>query len=98
MALSEALRKMKRWRYRKALWSACQDACGNTSGMYANKVNPINGLRVIRAFERVNGFPFDPFNSTHRSLTYNNRALCVLRTLRLGFGSICRDMRAGAQR
>jgi hypothetical protein len=59
----------RRWRRRRAMWSAIQEAAGNecSTWPWANKIHPINGLRAIRDFERINGIPFDPFDSYHRS-------------------------------
>lgn len=86
--------KWRRRRYRKALWAAIQDACGNSSGMYANDIHPVNGLRVIRIFEEVNKVKFDPFNRLHRHLVAGKRALCVLRHMRIGLGKIADESRA----
>jgi hypothetical protein len=59
---------LRRWRYRRAMWHAIQEAAGNERPVWswANKIHPINGLRAIRDFERVNGIPFDPLDSYHR--------------------------------
>lgn len=51
---------------RKAMLNAIKLAARETSLFKGTTLT--NGLRCIRTFERVNGIPFDPFDSYHLSV------------------------------
>lgn len=56
------------------MMKAMHDAASNSNPMYVNKIHPINGLRVIRFFEKSNpGVEFDPYNKRHREKVHDCR-------------------------
>jgi hypothetical protein len=67
--------------WRKAMWKAVGKAAGNGKvGIWVGNVHPLWGMRAIRYFERINGVPFDPFNSAHLKSTFNTgRGLFLIR-------------------
>lgn len=71
----------RRW-WKAAMMRAIHAAAGNNRGCYKNKIHPINGLRVIRLFEQINGVHFNPFNPLHVSTVSDMRPLIALWSLR----------------
>ena len=69
---------MKRRKYVRAMLKAIRAARKNY-WMGNDDASMTDGLRVIRRFEKVNGFAFDPFNKGHvdtvRGWGWNERAI-----------------------
>ena len=57
--------RLKRWRYKRAMFKAIKEAMTDVFP-YVNKYGSrSDALRVLKRFEKVNGFKFNPFNKNH---------------------------------